>query len=119
MKICQMLLQPIVSLCQSIRTIRKAKERGFQILRAMGMMKMMRAHFPLIFKVKMPHPSNQIRAPANLYKAPRLPRSFQDKMNSYGNIIEDSDEDMVVRFTGPRSGRFLPLWHHVHEKSYS
>lgn len=40
-------------------------------------------------------------------------------MNSYKNVIEDSDEDMVVRFTGPRSGRFLPLWHHVHEKSYS
>lgn len=40
-------------------------------------------------------------------------------MNCYGEDIEDSDEDLVDRFTGPRSGRFLPLWHWVHEKSYS
>lgn len=39
-------------------------------------------------------------------------------MNSYYEAIEDSDEEMIVEFTGPRSGRFLPLWHHVHEKSY-
>lgn len=67
----------------------------------------------------MPHPSNGKRAPANLYKAPRLPRTISDKKNCYGTIIEDSDEDRVMEFTGPRSGRFLVPWHDVHEKSYN
>lgn len=40
-------------------------------------------------------------------------------MNSYNDVIEDSDEEDAVKFTGPRSGRFLRLWHPVHEKSYS
>lgn len=65
------------------------------------------------------HPSNRESAPANVCKAPRLPRSLEDKLNAYHDVIEDSDEERVVEFTGPRSGRFLPLWHHVHEKSYS
>lgn len=51
-------------------------------------------------------------------KAPNLPRSLEDKLNSYDEIIHDSDEEGVFRFTGPHAGRFLPLWHHVHEKSY-
>lgn len=47
-----------------------------------------------------------------------MPRSLEDKLNIYDDIIHDSDEEEVFRFTGPRSGKFLPFWHHVHEKSY-
>jgi lipopolysaccharide biosynthesis glycosyltransferase len=79
----------------------------------------MRAHFPPGIKVRESHPSNWKRAPAKPYTAPRLPRSLEDKLNSYNQIIEDSDEEQVVEFTGPRSGKFLRLWHLVHEKSYS
>lgn len=107
-----MLFHQMANLRQQMQPTRKAKKRWFQT------MMMTRAHLPLLFKVKAPHPSNQKKSAANISKAPNLPRSLEDKLNSYDEIIHDSDEEGVFGFTGPHAGRFLPLWHHVHEKSY-